>query len=119
MRQDDCLRLVASNAVVLHDAILFASQDPEALAIMLIYQDNAHAVLAQFDRSIVDSLAQNVSAKANLKADLKTYKFFDNVWQFDLENITFRLSTHNQDVTVDRARLICIDQKMMGSGDLV
>jgi hypothetical protein len=44
-------------------------------------EDSAHSVLSQFDRSIVDSLA-SVSAKAGIKAELKTYKFFDNVWQF-------------------------------------
>ena len=53
-------------------------------------EDNAHAVLSQFDRSIVDSLA-SVNAKAGIKAELKTYKFFDNVWQFDLNNVVCRV----------------------------
>lgn len=81
-------------------------------------EDSAHAVLSQFDRSIVDSLA-SVSARGSIKAELKTYKFFDNVWQFDLNNVVCRLSTDNTDITCDRARLICVDQKMMTPADLL
>lgn len=81
-------------------------------------EDNAHAILSQFDRSIVDSLA-SVSARAGIKAELKTYKFFDNVWQFDLNNVVCRLSSDTTEIKCDRARLICVDQKMMGSTDLL
>ncbi|KAJ9510563.1 hypothetical protein QJQ45_027445 [Haematococcus lacustris] len=42
-------------------------------------------------KSMLDALRNHVTARAQIKANLKTYRFFDNVWQFMLENVNFKL----------------------------
>lgn len=69
-----------------------------------------------FDASMLDALRTQVQSKALIKGNLKTYRFLDNVWQFNLENVIFKLNTSGQgsmttapEVTCDKAKVICID----------
>ncbi|KAG1674467.1 hypothetical protein FOA52_003072 [Chlamydomonas sp. UWO 241] len=78
----------------------------------------AHTVLKQFDNSFLDAL-KHVNAKATIKADLKTYRYFDNVWQFTLENVSLRLQlgsgamTSAPEITCAKAKVVCVDCKLL------
>ncbi|KAJ9510095.1 hypothetical protein QJQ45_015564, partial [Haematococcus lacustris] len=83
----------------------------EMMAQNKISEELALTITNQFDASMLDALRNHVTARAHIKANLKTYRFFDNdydyidrvhnctqfanamlqVWQFMLENVNFKL----------------------------
>ncbi|GFH27990.1 transcription initiation factor IIA subunit 2, partial [Haematococcus lacustris] len=62
----------------------------------------------------------HVTARAHIKANLKTYRFFDNVWQFMLENVNFKLPPSGTgpqggtaDVSCARAKVVCVNAALL------
>ena len=67
-------------------------------------------VLNQYDRAIGKVLAHNVRTKLNVKGDLQTYRFCDNVWTFILNNAEFTDSA-DVHVTVSKVKVVACDAK--------
>eukprot|EP00878_Enallax_costatus_P002441 GHUV01002618.1.p2 GENE.GHUV01002618.1~~GHUV01002618.1.p2 ORF type:complete len:119 (+),score=39.72 GHUV01002618.1:313-669(+) len=85
---------------------------PERLAV---------ATLDQLDQSILKALKEEIPAKAEVKGNLDTYKYYDNVWQFLLSDVAFKLSATGTgsmkkapEVTCDKAKIVCVDIKLAG-----
>mmetsp|Transcript_18565 Transcript_18565/g.39848 ORF Transcript_18565/g.39848 Transcript_18565/m.39848 type:complete len:120 (+) Transcript_18565:222-581(+) len=85
-----------------------------------ITEELAHGVLKQFDASMLEALRDHVTAKALIKANLKTYRYYDNVWQFTLENVSMKLNqtgtgsmNNAPEVCCDRAKVVCVDSKLL------
>lgn len=83
---------------------------PEQLAV---------ATLAQLDQSVLAALKSEIQAKAEIKGNLDTYKYYDNVWQFTLSNVTFKLNASGTgsmkkapEVACDKMKIICVDQSL-------
>jgi transcription initiation factor TFIIA small subunit len=77
----------------------------------------ALTVLQQFDKSFLEALSL-VGAKATIKADLKTYRYFDNVWQFTLDKVCLRMTNvgpgyMTPDIFCDKAKVVCVDCKLL------
>uniref|UniRef100_A0A7S3VTU2 Transcription initiation factor IIA subunit 2 n=1 Tax=Dunaliella tertiolecta TaxID=3047 RepID=A0A7S3VTU2_DUNTE len=82
--------------------------------------DLAQSIVTQFDQSMLEALRTHVTGRAHIKANLKHYRYFDNVWQFTLENVTFRLSPSGggslntaHEISCDRAKVVCVDSKLV------
>ncbi|KAL1741328.1 transcription initiation factor IIA, gamma subunit-domain-containing protein [Schizophyllum fasciatum] len=62
-------------------------------------------VLMQFDKSLADTMANHVRAKATLKGHLKTYRLCDDVWTFVVKQPTVKLE--NSDIVMaDKVKII-------------
>eukprot|EP00197_Chlamydomonas_leiostraca_P011276 CAMPEP_0202865256 /NCGR_PEP_ID=MMETSP1391-20130828/5460_1 /ASSEMBLY_ACC=CAM_ASM_000867 /TAXON_ID=1034604 /ORGANISM="Chlamydomonas leiostraca, Strain SAG 11-49" /LENGTH=229 /DNA_ID=CAMNT_0049545069 /DNA_START=134 /DNA_END=823 /DNA_ORIENTATION=+ len=87
-----------------------------------VTEELANTIIKQFDASMLDALRNKVQGKATIKANLKTYRYFDNVWQFTLENVNLRLTNMGTaavppEVTCARAKVVCVDAKLLEEGD--
>ncbi|KAB8297871.1 hypothetical protein EYC80_001665 [Monilinia laxa] len=51
----------------------------------------AMKILANFDRSITEVLADKVKARLTFKGHLDTYRFCDEVWTFLIKDVTFKM----------------------------
>ncbi|GAA5902302.1 hypothetical protein JCM3775_004083 [Rhodotorula graminis] len=56
--------------------------------------------LNQFDKSASQALQKDVKAKANVKAQMRTYNHVMDVWTFVLQNPTFKLENNNEILNV-------------------
>ncbi|KAJ6537862.1 hypothetical protein B0H19DRAFT_1181079 [Mycena capillaripes] len=63
------------------------------------------SILQQFDRAMADALATKVKAKASVKARLKTYNDYQEVWTFFLRNATFTMDDKTM-VTTERVKVV-------------
>lgn len=55
-------------------------------------EELADKVLAQFDKSMYHALEEKVVEKrALIKANLKSYRYIDSVWQFVLDKVTLKV----------------------------
>merc|ERR1711964_110491 len=50
----------------------------------------AMKILANFDRSIAETLAEKVKSRLTFKGHLETYRFCDDVWTFLVKNVSSR-----------------------------
>ncbi|KAF7341259.1 Transcription initiation factor IIA subunit 2 [Mycena venus] len=62
-------------------------------------------VMEQFDRALADAIARKVKAKASVKAHLRTYRNCEEVWNFTLQNATFKMDD-KRIVTTHRIKII-------------
>ncbi|KAL6762875.1 hypothetical protein V8C86DRAFT_2508170 [Haematococcus lacustris] len=92
----------------------------EMMAQNKISEELALTITNQFDASMLDALRNHVTARAHIKANLKTYRFFDNVWQFMLENVNFKLPPSGTgpqggtaDVSCARAKVVCVNAALL------
>ena len=60
-----------------------------------------------------------MSAKADIRGNLRTYKYYDNVWQFLLKDVSFRLNPTGQgsarkapEVRASAIKLVCVEYKL-------
>lgn len=72
------------------------------------------ARLSRFNSSIL--LAE---PGCDVQGKLNTYNYFDNVWQFDVSDVTFKLTpraqgslTNAPKITADKLKIICVDAKL-------
>ncbi|XP_048196102.1 transcription initiation factor IIA subunit 2-like [Perognathus longimembris pacificus] len=68
-------------------------------------------VLLQFDKAINSALAQRV--RNSQFQGLSTYRFYDNVWTFVLNDVEFREVTEL--IKVDKVKIVACDGKNTGS----
>ena len=57
--------------------------------------------------------------RSMVQGKLNTYNYFDNVWQFDVSDVTFKLTpraqgslAHAPRITADKLKIICVDAKL-------
>ncbi|KAI0970534.1 transcription initiation factor iia small chain [Xylaria arbuscula] len=82
----------------------------------LITQNNidpqlAMKVLANFDRAIAEVLQDKVRSRLTFKGSLDTYRFCDEVWTFQLKNVTFKMENGGQVVNADRVKIVSCTAK--------
>ncbi|KAI3317426.1 transcription initiation factor iia small chain [Xylariaceae sp. AK1471] len=87
----------------------------------LITQNNidpqlAMKVLANFDRAITEVLQDKVRSRLTFKGSLDTYRFCDEVWTFQLKNVTFKMENGGQVVSADRVKIVSCTAKPTGTG---
>jgi len=65
-----------------------------------------------------ESLERVVTGKSTIKANMKTYHYYDNIWTFNLENVEFKLNqsgtgsmTQAATYKCDTAKVIVVDAK--------
>eukprot|EP00879_Flechtneria_rotunda_P006013 GHRR01006325.1.p1 GENE.GHRR01006325.1~~GHRR01006325.1.p1 ORF type:complete len:118 (+),score=45.28 GHRR01006325.1:296-649(+) len=82
-------------------------------------EELAVATLDQLDQSILAALKNEIQAKAEIKGNLDTYKYFDNVWQFVISDVSFKLIPSGTgsfkkapEITCDKAKITCVDLKL-------
>ncbi|KAH0552908.1 Transcription initiation factor IIA small chain (TFIIA 13.5 kDa subunit) [Trichoglossum hirsutum] len=73
----------------------------------------AMKILANFDRSITEVLADRVKARLSFKGHLDTYRFCDEVWTFLIKDVTFKMES-TQQVTADRVKIVSCNSKRPG-----
>ena len=60
-------------------------------------------MLSEYDKCMVDIL-RTLKQKVSFKGNIHTYRYYDNVWTFILEDVVFNFSAvgeKKQEVTVD------------------
>eukprot|EP00126_Sphaerothecum_destruens_P013680 Sdes_comp23408_c0_seq1m21660 len=71
----------------------------------------ASKVLNEFDKSINENLSKlGPRIKTNFKGKLHTYRFYDNVWTFILEDATFKCD--GETIVADKVKIVACDGKM-------
>mmetsp|Transcript_6458 Transcript_6458/g.18630 ORF Transcript_6458/g.18630 Transcript_6458/m.18630 type:complete len:117 (-) Transcript_6458:397-747(-) len=79
----------------------------------------AMRILDEFDQSTCNALESEVTAKTTFKGTLRTYRFCDNVWQFEVADASFRTtpsgaSGPGPEVRCDRVKIVAVDSKLVG-----
>ncbi|KAG9297125.1 hypothetical protein G9A89_019406 [Geosiphon pyriformis] len=75
----------------------------------------AMKVLTQFDKSITEALETKVKNKATFKGGhLHTYRFCDEVWTFIIEKPNFRVDNNNEQVHVEKIKIVACNAKKPG-----
>ncbi|KAI0132688.1 transcription initiation factor IIA [Xylariales sp. AK1849] len=75
----------------------------------------AMKILANFDRAITEVLQDKVRSRLTFKGSLDTYRFCDEVWTFQLKNVTFKLDNGGQVVSTDKVKIVSCTAKPQGS----
>jgi transcription initiation factor TFIIA small subunit len=85
----------------------------------LVQDDLAVGTLNQLEASYLEALTERVPAKAEIKAQLRSYRYFDNVWQFLLTDVSLRVNATGAgsakrapEVKCDALKIVCVDQKL-------
>ncbi|KAL9632451.1 MAG: hypothetical protein Q9164_005313 [Protoblastenia rupestris] len=73
----------------------------------------AMKVIATFDKSITEVLAEKVKAKLNFKGHLDTYRFCDDVWTFLIKDVNFKLDNQTT-VQADKIKIVSCNAKKPG-----
>jgi len=73
----------------------------------------AMKILANFDRSITEVLAEKVKARLTFKGHLDTYRFCDEVWTFLIKDVTFKME-NSQQVVADKVKIVSCNSKRPG-----
>ncbi|KAK0652433.1 transcription initiation factor IIA subunit 2 [Cercophora newfieldiana] len=64
-------------------------------------------VLRQFDKTMDRGFVGHTKAKMTAKAKLRTYRLCDNVWTFDLRNVTFTMDNREK-VEAKRMKIVAV-----------
>ncbi|KAI4519757.1 transcription initiation factor IIA, gamma subunit [Schizophyllum commune Tattone D] len=65
----------------------------------------AMKVLQQFDKSLADTMANSLRAKATLKGHLKTYRLCDDVWTFVVKQPVIKLESSDL-ISTEKIKII-------------
>lgn len=74
-------------------------------------------MLSEYDKCMVDIL-RTLKQKVSFKGNIHTYRYYDNVWTFILEDVVFKFSTvgeKKQEVTVDFVKIVACDGKIVNN----
>ncbi|KAH8678967.1 transcription initiation factor-like protein IIA gamma chain [Tricladium varicosporioides] len=74
----------------------------------------AMKILANFDRSITEVLADKVKSRLSFKGHLDTYRFCDEVWTFLIKDVTFKMENSSQTVQAEKVRIVSCNSKRPG-----
>ncbi|KAI1396227.1 transcription initiation factor IIA gamma chain [Hypoxylon fuscum] len=77
----------------------------------------AMKILANFDRAITEVLQEKVKARLTFKGSLDTYRFCDEVWTFQLKNVTFKMENGGQVVSADKVKIVSCTAKPTGNAN--
>ena len=69
----------------------------------------AMRILAQFYKSISESLAHHTRSKATLKGRLHTYRFCDDVWTFILDQCQIRMD--EEIIHADKVKIVACNAR--------
>jgi transcription initiation factor TFIIA small subunit len=75
----------------------------------------AMRMLSEYDKCIVDIL-RTIKQKVSFKGNIHTYRYYDNVWTFILEDAVFKFSStggKNEEVSVDFVKIVACDGKIL------
>ena len=72
----------------------------------------AMKILGNFDQSITETLAEKVRSKMSFKGRLDTYRFCDDVWTFNLQDVLFKIDSDQ--VHADRIKIVACNSKKPG-----
>ncbi|GLC36021.1 hypothetical protein PLESTB_000530100 [Pleodorina starrii] len=82
-------------------------------------EEVALAVLKQFDTSMSEAIKKFVTGKATMKANMKTYHYYENVWTFSLEEVEFKLNQAGsgsmagaQTMKCNTTKVVVVDAKL-------
>ncbi|CAJ2514210.1 Uu.00g023290.m01.CDS01 [Anthostomella pinea] len=75
----------------------------------------AMKILANFDRAITEVLQEKVRSRLSFKGSLHTYRFCDEVWTFQLKNITFKMENGGQVVSANKVKIVACTAKPTGT----
>ncbi|KAL6776343.1 TF2A4 [Auxenochlorella protothecoides x Auxenochlorella symbiontica] len=110
------------------DALYRSSSIGESLmgALKLLQDDGkisdvlAMRVIQEFDAAILRALDKRVTAKSSFKGQLDTYRYCDNVWDFELRDVILKLSPtqgsskrDELELAAKHMRLILVDSKVV------
>jgi transcription initiation factor TFIIA small subunit len=56
------------------------------------------------------------SRAVSAQGSLDTYRFCDEVWTFQLKNVTFKMENGGQVVSADKVKIVSCTAKPQGSG---
>ncbi|KAI9852331.1 MAG: Transcription initiation factor IIA small chain (TFIIA 13.5 kDa subunit) [Thelocarpon superellum] len=70
-------------------------------------------ILANFDRSITEVLAEKVKARLTFKGHLDTYRFCDEVWTFLIKDVNFKLDNQSN-IQADQVKIVSCNSKKPG-----
>jgi|TARA_B110000305_G_C19199234_1_gene520352 transcription initiation factor TFIIA small subunit len=74
-------------------------------------------MLSEYDKCMVDIL-RTLKQKVSFKGNIHTYRYYDNVWTFILEDVVFNFSAvgeKKQEVTVDFVKIVACDGKIINN----
>jgi len=74
-------------------------------------------MLSEYDKCMVDIL-RTLKQKDSFKGNIHTYRYYDNVWTFILEDVVFNFSAvgeKKQEVTVDFVKIVACDGKIINN----
>ena len=72
-------------------------------------------ILLEFDRCIVKEL-ELLKQKTIFGGHLHTYRFCDNVWTFILENVKFKIASHDgmvEEIHAEKVKIVACDSKIL------
>ncbi|KAH9908639.1 transcription initiation factor IIA gamma chain [Xylariomycetidae sp. FL2044] len=75
----------------------------------------AMKILANFDRAITEVLQDKVRSRLTFKGSLDTYRFCDEVWTFQLKNVTFKMENGGQVVSAEKVKIVSCTAKPSGA----
>ncbi|RMZ76016.1 hypothetical protein DV738_g5165, partial [Chaetothyriales sp. CBS 135597] len=70
-------------------------------------------VLANFDRVVSETLAENVKSRLTFKGHLETYRFCDDVWTFLVKDVKFK-SDADKEFHADKVKIVSCNSKKPG-----
>ncbi|RMZ89853.1 hypothetical protein DV736_g2916, partial [Chaetothyriales sp. CBS 134916] len=70
-------------------------------------------VLANFDRVVSETLAENVKSRLTFKGHLETYRFCDDVWTFLVKDVKFK-SDADKEFHADKVKIVSCNSKRPG-----
>jgi len=73
----------------------------------------AMKILANFDRSITEVLADKVKSRLTFKGHLDTYRFCDEVWTFLIKDVTFKME-NSITVQADKVKIVSCNSRRPG-----
>lgn len=73
----------------------------------------AMKVLAQFDRSISETLQSQVKSRLTFKGHLETYRFCDDVWTFLVKDVKFKTDA-NVEFTAEKCKIVSCNSRRPG-----
>ncbi|KAI9679465.1 MAG: Transcription initiation factor IIA small chain (TFIIA 13.5 kDa subunit) [Caeruleum heppii] len=70
-------------------------------------------IMANFDRSITEVLADKVKARLTFKGHLDTYRFCDEVWTFLIKDVNLKLDNQST-IQADKVKIVSCNSKKPG-----
>lgn len=78
-----------------------------------IEPQTAMKVLASFDKSFAEVLAEKVKARLNFKGHLDMYRSVDEVWTFTVKDVNFKLDNQSP-VHAEEIKIVACSTKKAG-----